>query len=358
MSQPLTLVGIGCGGRTRTYCELAAHLPQRYRVVGAADPNPVRVQQTKELSKNPDFRSFASDSELFAAGKIADVCIIGTQDAYHVEPALKALALGYDLLLHQRTGVGRLRLHALRHDRTGHRGAHIAGRHRRRTRVRRTLGRPGLGTAAGWGPGLTRHWQGRSSSRRAGCCGGLRLCSLAWRPGWRCGGGVQRARRYAGWRCLGAGLLADRPCLVGARACRSGAGRSGPTRSGRRAGWRTGSGRSARRVASGFALARRGQAVQREGPIRVRLGAQVQTLSDGPFHTGWQLQQAPAQKQGKLIPLGLHRALNHLPVGQVQQPRGTGLHQRQRHLPLWKNHGGRAHLLRAVFGNGDHGRTR
>lgn len=98
-NKPLTLVGVGCGGRTRTYCDLAARLPHRFQVVGAADPNPVRVEQTRVLSRNPAFRAFASDSELFAAGKIADVCIIGTQDAYHVEPALKALELGYDLLL-------------------------------------------------------------------------------------------------------------------------------------------------------------------------------------------------------------------------------------------------------------------
>jgi len=95
----LTLVGIGCGGRTRTYCELAALSPHRYRVIGAADPNPVRVEQVRKLSLNPDFRSFASDKELLAAGKLADVCIIGTQDAYHVEPALRAMEAGYDLLL-------------------------------------------------------------------------------------------------------------------------------------------------------------------------------------------------------------------------------------------------------------------
>lgn len=99
MKQPLTLVGVGCGGRTRTYCELSAALPNRYRVIAAADPNPTRVDMVKRSSRNPEFRSFASDTELFAAGKLADVCIIGTQDSYHVAPALRAMELGYDLLL-------------------------------------------------------------------------------------------------------------------------------------------------------------------------------------------------------------------------------------------------------------------
>lgn len=99
MKKPLTLVGLGCGHRTRAYCEIAVQYPHRYRIVGAADPNSFRVQQIRELSRTPDFRSFSSDTELFAAGKIANVCMIGTQDSYHVAPALKAMELGYDVLL-------------------------------------------------------------------------------------------------------------------------------------------------------------------------------------------------------------------------------------------------------------------
>ena len=99
MNQPLTLVGVGCGGRTLTYCGLAARQPRRYRVIAGADPLPHRVNKLGELSQNPGFRAFASDEELFAAGRLADVAIIGTQDAYHVDPALRAMETGYDVLL-------------------------------------------------------------------------------------------------------------------------------------------------------------------------------------------------------------------------------------------------------------------
>jgi len=99
MKSPLKLVGIGCGGRTRTYCELAAKLPGRYCVVAAADPNPVRVEMIRKASLNPEFRGFQSDDDLLAAGKLADICIIGTQDSYHVSPAIKAMETGYDILL-------------------------------------------------------------------------------------------------------------------------------------------------------------------------------------------------------------------------------------------------------------------
>lgn len=99
MPAPLSLVGIGCGHRTLTYCGLAAQQPQRYRVVAGADPVAARIARLRELSGEAGFRSFADDRALFAAGRIGDVAIIGTQDAYHVEPAVRAMELGYDLLL-------------------------------------------------------------------------------------------------------------------------------------------------------------------------------------------------------------------------------------------------------------------
>jgi predicted dehydrogenase len=99
MTTPLTMVGIGCGHRTFTYCGLAAQQPHRYRVVAGADPVPARTERLRIASRNPDYRAFADADALFAAGRLADLAVIGTQDAYHVEPAIRAMELGYDLLL-------------------------------------------------------------------------------------------------------------------------------------------------------------------------------------------------------------------------------------------------------------------
>lgn len=99
MTKPLTIVGIGCGHRTQTYCNLSALLPHRFQVVGGADPVAARVEVLRKDSNNPGFRGFRDDQELFAAGKLADLAIIGTQDAYHVKPAIQAMEMGYDLLL-------------------------------------------------------------------------------------------------------------------------------------------------------------------------------------------------------------------------------------------------------------------
>ncbi len=95
---PLRVVTIGCGGRGRLYSQLMARDP-RYRLVGAADPDRERVEVVRQMAGNADFRAFASATELFAAGRIADLAIVATQDADHVEPTIRALDLGYQVLL-------------------------------------------------------------------------------------------------------------------------------------------------------------------------------------------------------------------------------------------------------------------
>lgn len=98
-SSPLTLAAIGCGSRAQIYASLAAQRPDRFRVVAGADPTPARVERLRALSGNPDFRGFRNDTELLAAGRLADVMIIATQDNFHVAPCLAALRAGYDVLL-------------------------------------------------------------------------------------------------------------------------------------------------------------------------------------------------------------------------------------------------------------------
>lgn len=95
---PLTLAAIGCGGRTHTYCSLATRRPERFRLVAAADPLPERLERLRPYA-GADFRTFASAEALLAEPRLADVLVIGTQDTYHVQPCLKALERGYDVLL-------------------------------------------------------------------------------------------------------------------------------------------------------------------------------------------------------------------------------------------------------------------
>jgi predicted dehydrogenase len=95
----LRIACIGCGARAQTYAQLASRRPDRFQIVAGADPLPQRVEKIRGISGQPEFRAFASAEALLAAGKIADVMIVATQDNDHYEHCRQALQTGYDVLL-------------------------------------------------------------------------------------------------------------------------------------------------------------------------------------------------------------------------------------------------------------------
>lgn len=99
MAKTLRLACIGCGARAQTYTSLASKKPDLFQIVAGADPVADRVEKIRRVSGNGGFRGFPSADALLAAGKIADVMIIATQDNAHYENCKAALRLGYDVLL-------------------------------------------------------------------------------------------------------------------------------------------------------------------------------------------------------------------------------------------------------------------
>ena len=98
----LTLAGLGCGSRTRTYMKLAAAQPDRYKITAVADHSSERCQAVIDnapAADQDDILSFSSAELLLEEPRLADVAIIGTQDNFHYEPCKKALKKGYDILL-------------------------------------------------------------------------------------------------------------------------------------------------------------------------------------------------------------------------------------------------------------------
>ncbi len=96
MSEPLSIAVLGCGSRGRTYARLIASFGDRYRLTAAADLVATRREAVSSLGQ---IQEFASADALFSAGKLADVLIIATQDSQHFDHAIRALQLGYHLLL-------------------------------------------------------------------------------------------------------------------------------------------------------------------------------------------------------------------------------------------------------------------
>ena len=98
--KPLEIAILGCGSRGRTYARIVASCGARYRITAAADLLESRAAAVADMVPPGDgCRTFGSAEELLAAGKLADVLIIASQDAHHFGHASAALRAGYDLLL-------------------------------------------------------------------------------------------------------------------------------------------------------------------------------------------------------------------------------------------------------------------
>ncbi len=90
---------VGAGSRGTGYSKIMNKLPDKFDIVGVAEPIENRRDFIKDLFNIDDSKCFENWQDIFAQGKIADFAIIATQDNMHVEPALKAIELGYNLLL-------------------------------------------------------------------------------------------------------------------------------------------------------------------------------------------------------------------------------------------------------------------
>jgi len=74
-------------------------MPERYEIVAVADRISAKTATLAKLREPGAIQVFDSDTSLFAAGKIADVLLICTQDADHYGNAMDAMEVGYDILL-------------------------------------------------------------------------------------------------------------------------------------------------------------------------------------------------------------------------------------------------------------------
>lgn len=98
--KPITAAIAGCGSRgLDTYAACQARFPEKMKVVAAADPRPEKLEQMKKLVGLTDTQCYKSVEDMFAAGKLADVMFICTQDRQHHDHAMEALRQGYHLLL-------------------------------------------------------------------------------------------------------------------------------------------------------------------------------------------------------------------------------------------------------------------
>jgi Oxidoreductase family, NAD-binding Rossmann fold/GFO/IDH/MocA C-terminal domain len=97
--QPLDAVIVGAGLRGGVYAAWAAQHPDRLRVIAVAEPDERRRSVLAERHGIPPERAFRDWRECLERPALAPLAIIATSDTLHVDPALAALARGYDVLL-------------------------------------------------------------------------------------------------------------------------------------------------------------------------------------------------------------------------------------------------------------------
>jgi len=97
--EPLTAIIVGAGHRAITYARLALTNPDRLKIVGVADPNPLRREWCRKTYGFPAENMFESAEELAKVPRFADAVINGTMDRQHIPTAVPLLRAGYHMLL-------------------------------------------------------------------------------------------------------------------------------------------------------------------------------------------------------------------------------------------------------------------
>ena len=99
MPKKITAILIGAGSRGMGYARGAKNFEELYDIVAVAEPVECRRNYVRDLYNIPEERVYTDYREILAEGKIADAAIICTMDRDHFAPTMKAIELGYDIML-------------------------------------------------------------------------------------------------------------------------------------------------------------------------------------------------------------------------------------------------------------------
>ena len=97
--KPITAIVLGAGSRGTTYASYAKAHPEELRIVAVAEPRADRRNMLADDLNIPDHNRFATWQELLDRPRMADCAFVCTLDDDHTAPAVKAMELGYHLLL-------------------------------------------------------------------------------------------------------------------------------------------------------------------------------------------------------------------------------------------------------------------
>ena len=99
LSKPVTAIVIGGGSRGDVYSRYATSYPGSLNIVGIAEPNEFRRNRLGDRFQVVPEHRFNDWNDVFNKPRFADAVMITTPDHLHYEPCMKALEMGYDVLL-------------------------------------------------------------------------------------------------------------------------------------------------------------------------------------------------------------------------------------------------------------------
>ncbi len=98
-NKPVTAIVLGAGVRGNVYAGYAIKNPKELNIISVAEPLEFKINKFSKAHKIPKEQQFVTWEHVFERPKFADAVIITTPDALHYGPAMKALEMGYDVLL-------------------------------------------------------------------------------------------------------------------------------------------------------------------------------------------------------------------------------------------------------------------
>ena len=99
LDKPVTAIVCGAGNRGNVYGGYSLAYPDQLDIVGVAEPIAIRNERYAKKHNIKDENRFVTWEDVFKRPKFADAIIITTPDNLHYGPCMKALAMGYDVLL-------------------------------------------------------------------------------------------------------------------------------------------------------------------------------------------------------------------------------------------------------------------
>ncbi|TWO32488.1 Gfo/Idh/MocA family oxidoreductase [Seonamhaeicola sediminis] len=99
IDKPITVITLGAGSRGNTYGNYGIKFPNQLDIIGVAEPIAIRNERYSKKHNIPDKNRFKTWEHVFEQPKFADAVIISTPDDLHYAPCMKALEMGYDILL-------------------------------------------------------------------------------------------------------------------------------------------------------------------------------------------------------------------------------------------------------------------